>query len=75
MVGKYLNGYGSTVPEPVPREVPPGWSEWYALTCGTEQKRYKYKLNENGKSTARTGRPRNYVTDVLARTRTTCVKR
>src|SRR5436190_23456036 len=45
MVGKYLNGYGVVDP----RQIPPGWRQWFALTGGTEQKRYGFKLNENGK--------------------------
>ena len=53
MVGKYLNGYGLNdgILEPVPdaREIPPGWAEWYALTGGQDQRRYGYRLNENGK--------------------------
>ena len=62
MVGKYLNGYGRFNL----REVPPGWSEWYALTGGTEQKRYKYKLNENGKVHRYARKAKDYVTDVLS---------
>jgi N-acetylglucosamine-6-sulfatase len=70
MVGKYLNGYGINdgIPEPVAdrREIPPGWSEWYALTNGTDQRRYSYKLNENGKVIFYRGGAKNYVTDVLS---------
>ncbi len=70
MVGKYLNGYGINdgVPEPVPdaREIPPGWTQWYGLTGGTEQKRYNFKLNENGKVKRYRKGARNYVTDVLS---------
>ena len=70
MVGKYLNGYGinDNVPEPVPdaREIPPGWAEWYGLTGGTDQKRYNFKLNENGKVRRYGKGARNYVTDVLS---------
>ena len=60
MVGKYLNGYGVVDP----REVPPGWKQWFALTGGTEQKRYGFKLNENGKV-------RNYPRKPAATTSTT----
>jgi N-acetylglucosamine-6-sulfatase len=61
MVGKYLNGYGVVNP----REVPQGWTQWYALTGGTEQHRYNFKLNENGK-VRRYGRsPANYIDYVL----------
>ena len=70
MVGKYLNGYGlnDNVSEPVPdaREIPPGWAEWYGLTGGTDQKRYNFKLNENGKVRRYGKGARNYVTDVLS---------
>jgi N-acetylglucosamine-6-sulfatase len=62
MVGKYLNGYGVGNL----RFVPPGWSQWFALTGGTDQKRYRYNLNENGKVHYYKNGPRNYVTDVLS---------
>jgi N-acetylglucosamine-6-sulfatase len=69
MVGKFLNGYGINdgIPEPVSdvREIPPGWTQWYALTGGSEQRRYQYKLNENGKVVRYGGGARNYVEDVL----------
>jgi N-acetylglucosamine-6-sulfatase len=61
MVGKYLNGYGVVNP----REIPPGWTQWFALTGGTEQKRYGYKLNENGKVRNYGRKPVNYVDYVL----------
>ena len=70
MVGRYLNGYGTDdgVVEEVrdTRQIPPGWSEWYALTAGTDQRRYNYRLNENGKVRRYGKRPSDYVTDVLA---------
>lgn len=79
MVGKYLNGYGINdyIPEPLPdaREIPPGWTEWYGLTGGLEQRRYKYKLNENGRIRFYKGGDRNYVTDVLAGKAVDFVKR
>jgi N-acetylglucosamine-6-sulfatase len=61
MVGKYLNGYGISNP----REVPPGWKQWFGLTGGTEQKRYGYKLNENGKVRKYGRKPANYIDYVL----------
>jgi N-acetylglucosamine-6-sulfatase len=61
MVGKYLNGYGVVFP----REVPPGWSKWFALTDGTEQHRYGFKLNENGKVRHYPRKPANYIDYVL----------
>ncbi len=70
MVGKYLNGYGidDGIVEPTidALEIPPGWSEWYGLTGGLEQRRYKYKLNEQGKIRFYKAGARNYVTDVLS---------
>ena len=70
MVGKYLNGYGLNdgIPEPGSdaREIPAGWSEWFGLTGGTDQKRWNYKLNENGKVHNYGRGARNYVTDVLS---------
>jgi N-acetylglucosamine-6-sulfatase len=70
MVGKYLNGYGieDGIFEGVPdaREIPPGWSQWFALTAGLDQRRYKYKLNENGRVRNYGFGGSNYVTDVLS---------
>jgi N-acetylglucosamine-6-sulfatase len=63
MFGKYLNGYG--VPPFSPSEVPSGWTQWYALTGGTEQHRYGFKLNENGKVHHYPRRPSNYIDYVL----------
>lgn len=79
MVGKYLNGYGidDQIVEPTSDalEIPPGWSEWYALTGGLEQRRYKYKLNEQGKIRFYKLGARNYVTDVLSNKAVDFVKR
>jgi N-acetylglucosamine-6-sulfatase len=63
MVGKYLNGYG--VLPFSPREVPKGWTQWYGLTGGTEQHRYGFKLNENGKVRHYGRKPANYIDYVL----------
>ncbi len=63
MVGKYLNGYGT--PPFSPREVPKGWTQWYGLTGGTEQHRYGFKLNENGKVHHYGRKPANYIDYVL----------
>jgi arylsulfatase A-like enzyme len=79
LVGKYLNGYGieDGILEPVSdaKEIPPGWSEWYGLTGGLDQRRYKYKLNENGRVRYYKRGPKNYVTDVLASKAIAFVKR
>jgi arylsulfatase A-like enzyme len=61
MVGKYLNGYGVVNR----REVPPGWTEWYGLTGGSDQHRYGFKLNENGKVRHYGRSARNYIDYVL----------
>lgn len=61
MVGKYLNGYGVINR----REIPPGWSQWFALTGGTEQKRYAFNMNENGKLVYYPRKPQNYIDYVL----------
>jgi N-acetylglucosamine-6-sulfatase len=61
LVGKYLNGYGAVDP----RQVPPGWRQWFGLTGGTEQKRYGFKLNENGKVRNYPRKPANYIDYVL----------
>jgi N-acetylglucosamine-6-sulfatase len=70
MVGKYLNGYGLNdgIAErrPDTKEIPPGWNDWYALTGDTDQKRYRYRLNENGRIHSYGKGAKNYVTDVLA---------
>jgi N-acetylglucosamine-6-sulfatase len=61
MVGKYLNGYGVVNR----REIPPGWTQWFGLTGGTEQKRYAFQLNENGKVRHYPRKVANYVDYVL----------
>jgi N-acetylglucosamine-6-sulfatase len=61
MVGKYLNGYGITDP----RLIPQGWTQWDALTGGTEQHRYGFKLNENGKVRHYGRKPSNYIDYIL----------
>jgi arylsulfatase A-like enzyme len=79
MVGKYLNGYGleDGIPEPVSdvKEIPPGWADWFAMTAGLEQRRYKYKVNDNGRLRWYPRRTKNYVTDVLANRAVTFVRR
>jgi arylsulfatase A-like enzyme len=61
MLGKYLNGYGVVDP----RQVPQGWRQWFTLTGGTEQKRYGFRLNENGKVHYYKRKPANYIDYVL----------
>jgi N-acetylglucosamine-6-sulfatase len=66
-IGKYLNGYGTRNP----REVPPGWSEWYGSVDPSTYRYWNYTLNENGRlvtyGTARGPQdPAKYQTDVYA---------
>jgi len=67
MMGKYLNGYlaadgGSPVP---PSEVPTGWNQWDVAGWGYPE--FNYQLDENGTLHFFGHRPRDYLTDVLAR--------
>jgi N-acetylglucosamine-6-sulfatase len=66
MMGKYLNGYlegnKSTVPDTY---VPPGWNEWDVAGWGYPE--YDYNLNHDGEVRWYGHRPRDYLTDVLAR--------
>ena len=79
MVGKYLNGYGINdgIPERTSdaKAIPPGWSEWYALTDDKDQRRYRYRLNENRQIVKYKSRKKDYVTDVLANKAVNFVKR
>jgi N-acetylglucosamine-6-sulfatase len=43
-IGKYMNGYGSQVPD----DVPPGWTEWYGAVDDSTYRMWGYTLNENG---------------------------
>lgn len=60
-IGKYLNGYGRRDP----REVPPGWTEWYTTT--SHVKAYGYTANENGTVREYGYAEEDYHTDVSAR--------
>ncbi len=71
MVGKYLNGYGIADP----RLVPQGWTKWFALTGGTEQHRYNFKLNENGKVRRYGRKPSDYIDYVLGSKVNTLLKK
>jgi N-acetylglucosamine-6-sulfatase len=61
-VGKHLNGYGLTRP----REVPPGWSEWYGAVDPSTYRYWGFTVNENRKL-VRYSRRTDYQTDVFAR--------
>jgi N-acetylglucosamine-6-sulfatase len=60
-VGKYLNGYGLDDPE----QVPPGWTEWHALTDPTAQSYFDYEVNDNGAIHHYGTEPDDYKTRVL----------
>jgi arylsulfatase A-like enzyme len=61
-IGKHLNGYGLARP----REVPPGWSEWYGSVDPSTYRYWGFTINENGKL-VRYRRRADYQTDVYAR--------
>jgi N-acetylglucosamine-6-sulfatase len=61
-VGKHLNGYGLTRP----REVPPGWSEWYGAVDPSTYRYWGFTMNEN-RRLVRYSRRTAYQTDVFAR--------
>jgi N-acetylglucosamine-6-sulfatase len=60
-VGKYLDGYGLDEPE----EIPPGWTEWHALTDPTTERYYDYEINDNGEIRHYGDSPDDYKTRVL----------
>jgi len=69
LVGKYLNGYGrnnTSFPSDNPTCVPPGWTDWQALTEPTIGRVYDYELNDNGVLIDYGSAPADYQTDVLA---------
>jgi arylsulfatase A-like enzyme len=70
-IGKYLNGYGRDNP----REVPPGWSEWYGSVDPSTYRFYGYTLNENGTLVSYGSRPDDYQADVYARKSVEAIRR
>ena len=60
-VGEYLNGYGLGDPE----RVPPGWSEWNALTEPTTQDYFDYDVNEDGSIVHYGTAPEDYKSRVI----------
>jgi arylsulfatase A-like enzyme len=72
-LGKFLNHYGRDDP----REVPPGWDEWYATVDPTTYRYYGYTVNENGtlRTYGRDHDPRFYATDFTARRSAEIVER
>jgi N-acetylglucosamine-6-sulfatase len=66
MMGKYLNGYLEPGKTSVPDSyVPPGWNEWDVAGWGYPE--YDYMLNHDGAVRWYGHRPRDYLTNVLAR--------
>jgi arylsulfatase A-like enzyme len=58
LMGKYLNGYGSTY-------VPPGWDRWF--TTWDDGAYFDYSANEDGALRRFGTQPQDYGTDLLAR--------
>ncbi len=71
LVGKYLNGYGDRKP----REIPPGWTEWYGAVNHSAYQYYGYVMNENGKLVKYGKGPMAYQTDVYGRKAAQVVRR
>lgn len=66
MMGKYLNGYMYPGHDPAPTTyVPPGWNEWDVVGWGYPE--FNYTMNINGKLRQYGDKPKDYLTDVLAR--------
>lgn len=64
LFGKYLNGY-----EQQGTHIPPGWSEWQALSASFDieyRKYFNYYLNNNGTAETYGAAPEDYSTDVLS---------
>jgi N-acetylglucosamine-6-sulfatase len=71
LVGRYLNRYG----ERSANEVPPGWDEWHGVADVTDNRYFRYELNDNG-AVRRVGTAAaDYSTDVLARIAVRLVRR
>lgn len=65
-VGKYLNGYGKNS-NGGPLFVPPGWTDWHALTAGDKTSAYGYQMSENGTLVDYGSDPADYKTSVMTR--------
>jgi N-acetylglucosamine-6-sulfatase len=57
-LGKYLNGYSASDPQP------PGWDTWGAV--GNGYREFGYDLNDNGRVVHYGNQPADYLTDVLS---------
>jgi arylsulfatase A-like enzyme len=71
LVGKYLNEYGKKNP----REIPPGWSEWFATVDPTTYDYLSYDVNENGTVKTHGGAKIEYMTDVLGQRAVDVIRR
>jgi N-acetylglucosamine-6-sulfatase len=60
-VGKYLNNYGLSSPEP-----PPGWSRWFALIDPTTYRLFNYTVSDDGTPVSYKNAAKDYQTDVIA---------
>jgi N-acetylglucosamine-6-sulfatase len=66
MMGKYLNGYLEPGYDPKrARYIPPGWTEWDVAGWGYPE--FNYPMNIDGTVRYFGNKPRDYLTDVLAR--------
>jgi len=67
MMGKYLNGYleGAGRDPFRARYIPPGWNQWDV--AGKAYSEFRYHMNQNGRIRYYGAKPRDYLTDVLAR--------
>jgi N-acetylglucosamine-6-sulfatase len=63
LLGKYLNQYGTRNP----REIPPGWGEWYGTPDPSTYRYLGYTFNENGTLVNYGSGTGDYKTDVEAR--------
>ena len=60
-VGKYLNNYGVSSPEP-----PPGWSRWFGLIDPTTYRLFNYTVSDDGTPVNYKDAAKDYQTDVIA---------
>lgn len=63
IVGKYLNGYGTETEDDY---IPPGWSDWQALTLSSVYFVYGNTVNDNGELVTYGESEDDYQTDILA---------
>lgn len=71
LVGKYLNEYGTKNP----REIPPGWSEWFGTVDPSTYDYLHYTVNDNGVDRAYGETVTQYITDTLGQRAVDTVRR